>query len=176
MLELVAQGDGTNTHLLRKVADRTGGSGAIEFELDTEFDIPGPNWLTGPNIKIGAAIRAGIPALELILKAIPGVHLDHGIQFTDRNGRGTLRIPVRNNPAPLVLGGVVAAILPWLIAFGVLLVVVIIGWKLFKGDVKGVATVGITLILVVLGVAVVLLFVFGKAGKLSGLRPSIPGG
>lgn len=168
MLELVAQGDGSDTQLLQAAAERTAGSGVIEFELDTEFD---PLGRFGPALKIGAAISAAIPALELTLKAIPGVHLDQGIQWIQHDGHGTLRIVVRNNPAPLVLAPAVAAVLPWLLKFGAILIGFIISWKLVSGDVKGGGSV---IILVILVVAAVLLFVFAKGGK--GFKPPSLGG
>ena len=164
-LELVAQGNGSNTHLLQDVANRTEGSGVIEFEVDTEINIP------GPNIKLGPAIRLGLKALEVALKAVPGVHLDHGIQFTDRNGRGTIRIVIRNNPIPLVLGAAVLVILPWLIKLGVLLLGFIIAWKLFKGEVKGAGT--FLFFGVVLVIATVLAFM--AANKGGGLELKPPG-
>lgn len=169
-MELVASGDGSNLDRLKAVANRTPGSGVLEFDIDTEFDIPGPNWLTGPDIKIGGAIKAGIAALELTLKAIPGVHLDKGVQWTQLDGHGILRIEVRNNPVPLILGPVVLATLPWLLKFGAILVGLIISWKLIKGDVAG----GGTTIFLVIVAVVVLLFVF--SGGIKGFKPPPLGG
>lgn len=160
-MELVAQGNGGNLDHLQAVANRTGGSGVIEFDIDTEFDIPGPWWLTGPDIKIGGAIKAGIGVLELTLKAIPGVHLDHGIEWTQHDGHGTLRIQVRNNPVPVILGAVVAAVLPWLIALGAFLLVVVIGWKLLKG---AITSGGESLMVVILIVGLVIAFIASKGG------------
>ena len=170
MARLVASGDGANLSLLQSVANNLKGSGILEFDIDTQFDIPGPNWLTGPDIKIGGAIKAGVGALEVVLKRIPGVHLDHGIEWTQLDGHGILRIEVRNNPVPLVLGPVVLATLPWLLKFGAILVGLIISWKLIKGDVAG----GGTTIFLVIVAVLVLLFVF--SGGIKGFKPPPLGG
>ena len=142
-MNLIAQGTGGDTYRLQEIANSTEGSGVIEFELDTELNIP------GPNIKYGWLIRRGIPALELALKAIPGVHLPKGITFVQGKGRGTLRIPVKNNPVPLVLGPVVAKVLPWLVA----IVGGIIGWKLFQGSVGDDLTDIVFIVAIVAGIA-----------------------
>ena len=160
-MKLVAQGNASDVGRLQSLANVTEGSGGIEFDIDTQFDIPGPWWLTGPDIKIGGAIAAGIGGLEAILKAIPGVHLDHGIKWTQLDGHGILRIDVRNNPVPIILGAVVAAVLPWLAVLVVVGVVLIIGWKLFKGAIAGDAN---SIIIIVVIAAVVLVFLSVKKG------------
>ena len=130
-LNLIARGTGANVDVLQAVANRTEGSGIIEVTLDTRIEIP---W--SPDIHLGGLVKAGLAAFQSTIKAIPGVHLDRDITWTQHDGFGVLRIEARNNPLPVILGPIVAVLLPWLTGLGIILGLSIIAWKLFGAPVK----------------------------------------
>ena len=153
----VARGTGLDLTRFQQIASTIEGSGAIEIELDTRIEIP-----FAPDIHLGRLIRLHLSALDLALKAIPGVHLDNPITFTEGVGRGVLRIEVRNNPVLVVLGPVVAALIPWLVGLGIVLTLMLIGWVLLKKVAGGSST----LALVFLGLALVAVLYFMAKGKI----------
>ena len=154
----VARGTGVDLNRFQQIANTIEGSGAVVIHLDTRVEIP-----FFPDIHLGPLIRLHLKALDLALRAIPGVHLDNPISFQEANGRGVLRIEARNNPVPLILGPIVAALIPWLIGLGIILTLILIGWVLLKKALGGSpAAIGIILLI---AAAVVIYFAMSK-GKL----------
>ena len=143
----VARGTHVDLSRLQQIANTVRGSGAIVLHLDTRVEIP-----FAPDIHLGPMIRLNLKALDLALRAIPGVHLDNPITFTESAGRGVLRIEARNNPVPLILGPIVAALIPWLIGLGIILTLILIGWVLLKKALGGSpVAIGIILLIVAAG-------------------------
>ena len=182
-MHLIAQGTGADVDVLQAVANRTEGSGVIELTLDTRIKkfwfIPDPLF---PDIEIGNLVKAGLAAFQSTIKAIPGVHLDRNITWTQYDGFGVLRIEARNNPLPVILGPIVATLIPWLIRLRPWIIglgSLILGWKLFGGPaasgVKSVAKSATTFMLIIL--AAIVIFVILSGGKgLSGALGSLKGG
>jgi hypothetical protein len=162
-MALVAQG--RSVEGLQRAAQDVEGSGTIQITLDTKIEIP---W--SPDLRLGWAVKSGIWSLERTVKMIPGVHLDRKISWVDNGEQGTLTIEARNNPAPFILAPIVAALLPWLVGLGIVLILAVIGWKIFQAaarSVEGVAGKAGVLLMVV-GIAAVVMIASGK-GKLPGV-------
>ena len=97
----------------KRAVANTSGSGVTVLEIDVWDEIGIPIL---PDIPSGAILKASLPALDLSIRAIPGVHLVTPSTYTVRSGIGTLRVRLRTNPLPLIpfaVGVAISAILIW---------------------------------------------------------------
>ena len=163
---LVAQGRSVES--LQSAVRYLEGSATLQITLDTKIEIP---W--SPDLRLGWAVKSGLWTLEKTIRAIPHVNLNRKITWVDDGEQGVLTISAREN-MPIVLAPIVAALLPWLIGLGIILVLAVIGWKVFQAAARGAGRAvekiggGFGIVLMVVGIVAVVMIASGK-GRIAGV-------
>lgn len=134
---LIAQG--TSAEGFRQAVASTSGDGLTIIELDFRHVIPVPDPL--PDIPVGEGIRHSLPAIDVSLRAIPGVHLERPSTYTADEARnvGTVRVFITTNPLPLI---------PISVAVILLGLGAVIAWRIYKATP---AEFAVILVIIVLG-------------------------
>ena len=127
--QLIASGVGLRE--FKEAVSRTSGKGTTVLELDVQDRIA-LRFL--PDLPVGTTVKAALPALDVSIQAVPGLHLVAPSTYAVRGDIGTLRLHVRTNPLvflPVALPTLIIAIFAGLSIAGIS---VVVGWRILKAD------------------------------------------